>query len=99
MALTLRRKTSKIKPSPDAMTLGEHLAELRNRLLIAISSFVAAAIVIFIVYSHVLHFLAGSVLQDRSQGSMRALRDEPAWTGCRYASTWRPTAVSCLLAR
>jgi sec-independent protein translocase protein TatC len=57
VALTLRRKTSKIKPSPDAMTLAEHLTELRNRLLKAISSFVAAAIVIFVIYSHVLHFL------------------------------------------
>src|ERR1700722_9827433 len=54
MALTLRRKT---KPSPDAMTLGEHLNELRNRLIIAVTAFIVAAIVMFIVYSHVLHFL------------------------------------------
>jgi sec-independent protein translocase protein TatC len=54
VAITLRRKT---KPSPDAMTLGEHLAELRNRLIISVSAFVIAAIVVFIIYSHVLHFL------------------------------------------
>jgi sec-independent protein translocase protein TatC len=54
MAVTLRRKT---KPSPDAMTLGEHLAELRNRLIISVAAFTVAAIVVFIVYPHVLHFL------------------------------------------
>ena len=54
VAMTLRRKT---KPSPDAMTLGEHLAELRSRLIISVAAFIVAAIVVFIVYSHVLHFL------------------------------------------
>jgi sec-independent protein translocase protein TatC len=54
MAVTLRRKT---KPSPDSMTLGEHLAELRARLIVSVSAFAVAAIVVFIVYSHVLHFL------------------------------------------
>jgi sec-independent protein translocase protein TatC len=39
------------------MTLGEHLAELRSRLIVSVSAFVIAAIVIFIVYAHVLHFL------------------------------------------
>jgi sec-independent protein translocase protein TatC len=39
------------------MTLGEHLAELRTRLIVSVSAFVIAAIVVFIVYSHVLHFL------------------------------------------
>jgi len=39
------------------MTLGEHLAELRTRLIISVAAFAAAAIVVFIVYSHVLHFL------------------------------------------
>jgi sec-independent protein translocase protein TatC len=54
MAMTLRRKA---KLSPDAMTLGEHLAELRRRLIISVTAFAIAAIVVFIVYSHVLHFL------------------------------------------
>jgi sec-independent protein translocase protein TatC len=54
VALTLRRKA---RPSPDAMTLGEHLTELRNRLIISISAFFVAAVVMFIIYSHVLHFL------------------------------------------
>jgi len=39
------------------MTLGEHLAELRNRIIIAVFAFVVAAIVMFIVYPHVLHVL------------------------------------------
>jgi len=54
LAMTLKRRD---RPSPDAMTLGEHLAELRRRLIIAVSAFVTAAIVAFIVYSHILHFL------------------------------------------
>jgi sec-independent protein translocase protein TatC len=57
VAITLRRNADKVKPSPDAMTLGEHLAELRHRLIICVSSFLIAAILVFIVYSHVLHFL------------------------------------------
>jgi sec-independent protein translocase protein TatC len=39
------------------MTLGEHLAELRRRLIICVCSFFIAAIFVFIFYSHVLHFL------------------------------------------
>ncbi|MFZ0666391.1 MAG: twin-arginine translocase subunit TatC [Acidimicrobiales bacterium] len=57
MAITLRRNAENAKPSPDAMTLGEHLAELRRRVIICVCSFVIAAIFIFVVYSHILHFL------------------------------------------
>src|SRR5271169_2324248 len=41
----------------DAMTLGEHLAELRRRVVISVFSFMVGAIVAFIVYPHILHFL------------------------------------------
>lgn len=56
MAMTLRRR-SKSKSSPDAMTLGEHLAELRRRVVVSVFAFVVAAIVMFVVYPHVLQFL------------------------------------------
>jgi sec-independent protein translocase protein TatC len=45
------------RPTPDAMTLGEHLAELRRRVVISALAFVVGAIVAFIVYPHILHFL------------------------------------------
>ncbi len=52
--LLSRRKT---RPTPDAMTLSEHLSELRRRLVIATIAFVAAASVVAVFYSHMLSFL------------------------------------------
>jgi sec-independent protein translocase protein TatC len=49
--------TRKPKPSPDAMTLGEHLGELRRRLVISVIAFVIAAIVATVAYEPILHFL------------------------------------------
>jgi sec-independent protein translocase protein TatC len=45
------------RPSADAMTLGEHLAELRRRVLISAFAFTVGAIVAFVVYPQILHFL------------------------------------------
>jgi sec-independent protein translocase protein TatC len=45
------------RPDPDAMTLGEHLAELRRRILVAVIAFAVAGTVAFIVYPHILSFL------------------------------------------
>jgi sec-independent protein translocase protein TatC len=39
------------------MTLGEHLAELRRRVVICVVTFTVGSIVAFIVYPHILHFL------------------------------------------
>jgi len=44
-------------PTPDAMTLGEHLTELRRRVLVSVLAFAVAATVAFIVYPNILHFL------------------------------------------
>jgi sec-independent protein translocase protein TatC len=52
--LQLRHKE---RPSPDAMTLSEHLGELRRRLIIAVAAFVVAAIVATVFYGPMLHFL------------------------------------------
>ncbi len=49
--------TRKQKPSPDAMTLGEHLGELRKRLMICILAFIVAAIIATVDYESILHFL------------------------------------------
>lgn len=45
------------RPSADAMTLGEHLAELRRRVVISAFAFTIGAIVAFVVYPSILHFL------------------------------------------
>ncbi|HUY64423.1 MAG TPA: twin-arginine translocase subunit TatC [Acidimicrobiales bacterium] len=39
------------------MTLGEHLAELRRRLVVTVLAFMAGATVCFVLYPHLLHFL------------------------------------------
>jgi sec-independent protein translocase protein TatC len=41
------------------MTLVEHLTELRRRLIICVIAVVVCAVVMFILYNRVLHFLAG----------------------------------------
>jgi sec-independent protein translocase protein TatC len=45
------------KPSPEAMTVGEHLGELRYRLIVSVSAFTAMAIVAVFAYEPILHFL------------------------------------------
>jgi len=45
------------KPSPDAMTLFEHLAELRKRIIISILAFIVGSVVCYALYNHLLNFL------------------------------------------
>jgi sec-independent protein translocase protein TatC len=52
--LTAKRKD---KPSPDSMTLSEHLGELRRRLVISMIAFVVASVVAVVFYEPILHFL------------------------------------------
>lgn len=54
LPLTSARRT---RPSPEAMTLAEHLGELRRRLMIAVLAFVVAAIGAFFLYQHMLSLL------------------------------------------
>jgi len=49
--------TRKDKPHPNSMTLGEHLGELRRRLVICILGFAIAAVVCAVLYEPILHFL------------------------------------------
>jgi sec-independent protein translocase protein TatC len=51
------------RPSPQAMTLAEHLGELRRRLVIAVLSFVVAAVVAFVVYPQILDLLKAPYCQ------------------------------------
>ena len=54
LPFTAKRKT---RPSPDDMTLGEHLGELRRRVIICVIAFVVAATIAVFAYEPILHFL------------------------------------------
>jgi sec-independent protein translocase protein TatC len=45
------------KPTPEAMTVGEHLGELRYRLIVSLSAFSAMAILAVFAYEPILHVL------------------------------------------
>jgi sec-independent protein translocase protein TatC len=47
----------KDRPSPDSMTLSEHLGELRRRLVICVLAFLIGTIVAVVAYEPILHFL------------------------------------------
>jgi sec-independent protein translocase protein TatC len=47
----------KNRPSPDNMTLGEHLGELRRRVIICVVAFLVAATVAVVAYQPILNFL------------------------------------------
>ncbi|MGA2836069.1 MAG: twin-arginine translocase subunit TatC [Acidimicrobiales bacterium] len=55
MALSLKRRTE--KPRPDAMTLVEHLTELRRRVIVSAVAFVVMATVAFLAYNWILALL------------------------------------------
>ena len=55
MAISLKRRTD--KPAPDAMTLTEHLTELRRRVLVSVAAFVVGATVAFLAYNWILGIL------------------------------------------
>jgi sec-independent protein translocase protein TatC len=54
IALTAKGKP---KPSPDAMSLGQHLGELRRRLVVCVIAFAVAAMVAVFAYEPILHVL------------------------------------------
>ena len=56
MPISLKRRTEE-RPKPDSMTLFEHLAELRTRVLTCAVAFVIAATIAFLFYPHILSFL------------------------------------------
>jgi sec-independent protein translocase protein TatC len=54
LPFTAKRKN---KPSPDNMTLGEHLGELRRRVIICVVAYLAAATICVFLYEPILDFL------------------------------------------
>lgn len=57
MALRLRAATRRNRPSPQSMTLVEHLTELRRRVVVSVIAFAVAGVVCFVLYPHILSFL------------------------------------------
>lgn len=59
MARVLKRSSEDKppKPSPDSMTLFEHLGELRRRIIVSFLAFLAGGIVCYLAYNHILNFL------------------------------------------
>ncbi len=56
MTITLKRQRE-TRPTPDAMTLIEHLTELRRRVMLSALAFIVAATFAFIAYNPILSFL------------------------------------------
>jgi sec-independent protein translocase protein TatC len=56
MATILRRRAGP-RPDPNAMTLYEHLGELRRRLIVSVVAVVLGAIVAYVFYPQILNFL------------------------------------------
>ncbi|HEY5250095.1 MAG TPA: twin-arginine translocase subunit TatC [Acidimicrobiales bacterium] len=57
MALRIPFRPKAPRPTPDAMTLVEHIGELRRRLIISVAVLVVTATVGFVVYPQILNFL------------------------------------------
>ncbi|MHB1583657.1 MAG: twin-arginine translocase subunit TatC [Acidimicrobiales bacterium] len=55
--MTARLTGRRSRPSPDAMTLSEHLGELRRRLVVALAAFVVAASLAAVFYDQMLSVL------------------------------------------
>ena len=73
MAVTLKRR-DRSRPSPESMTLIEHLAELRRRLIVVIVAVAAAAVAVYILYPQILRFfLHPYCIQAHLKGSNCAL--------------------------
>jgi sec-independent protein translocase protein TatC len=57
MALRLRLRRKAPRPTPDAMTLVEHIGELRRRLIVSVTVLVITATVGWVIYPQILSFL------------------------------------------
>ncbi|MBV8462914.1 MAG: twin-arginine translocase subunit TatC, partial [Acidimicrobiales bacterium] len=62
MAVSLKRR-AEARPSPNAMTLAEHLGELRRRVIVGAIAFVVAGTVAFLFYNHILGWLKAPYCQ------------------------------------
>ena len=86
MTILLGNRT-KEKPSPDAMSINEHLGELRHRVVICVLAFVAAAITAAVLYEPILHFLIRPLCQVDSTSVDHAASSFGAHGSCNLYVT------------
>ena len=67
-----RARRESPRPHPDAMTLGEHLGELRRRLIISICAVAVGAVVTYAFYGQILTLLQHPYC-EAAPGSARIL--------------------------
>jgi sec-independent protein translocase protein TatC len=68
------------------MTLAEHLTELRRRVIICSVALVVFAVLVFIFYNRVLHFLSGPY-EEVTKGTQNQACGATATTGCKLIAT------------
>ena len=73
MATLLRRKSAP-RPDPNAMTLYEHLAELRRRLIVSFVAVALGAIGAYLLFPHILSFLMHPYCQTLAKGQTCTLK-------------------------
>ena len=61
----------KDRPSPDAMSIGEHLAELRRRIVVCVIAFAVAAGIAVFAYEPILHVLIRPLCDVDAANSLR----------------------------
>jgi sec-independent protein translocase protein TatC len=66
LPLSDRRKH---RPSPDNMTLGEHLGELRHRVILCAVALVVTGTVAIVAYEPILHFLLHPLCESQGAGT------------------------------
>ena len=73
----LRRRAA--RPSPDAMSVSEHLGEVRRRLLVCLVALAIASLVAFYAYGEILHVLLEPLCRlDGTAGGRESVRSTPA---------------------
>jgi sec-independent protein translocase protein TatC len=71
MATLIRRRNGP-RPSPDAMTLGEHLGELRRRLIVCLVGFSVSGVLVYVLYNRLLALLEHPYCQSLHVGDGNA---------------------------
>jgi sec-independent protein translocase protein TatC len=86
----MKHTMSRTRTDEGRMTLVEHLAELRKRIIICAVIVVACAVIVFVFYDQILHFLSGPyerVTRGKTAcGGTPATPGHPA-TGCKLIAT------------
>jgi sec-independent protein translocase protein TatC len=72
---------SKNRPTPDFMTLSQHLGELRRRLVVCVIAFVIASTVAAIAYEPILHFLLRPLCSVDVTKAQTGLSNRPGLLG------------------